>query len=152
MIRRVCRRLFYLALGTVIVLLLLLGLLIWRLIEEPIPLNLLTPYIETALPSTLNGLQLNVQDVVLAWHRQAKRIVLSARDVHLRDAQGIVDASLPAVDVTLNLPMLLRQRVAALNKVYINGAHFHVQADTYHPHELEPTAHLIPMLPPLHTL
>ncbi len=118
----------------VAVLLLLLVALIWRLVEEPISLTLLTPYIETALPPALTGLQIDVQDVVLAWHRQAKRIVLSARDTHLRDAQGTIDASLPTVDVTLNLPMLLRQRVAALNKVYIDGAQFHVKTDPENPH------------------
>lgn len=126
-IRRVCRWLLYLASATVFVLLLSLSLLIWCLIEAPIPLTLLTPYVETALPTSLAGLQLDVQDVVLAWQRQAKRIVLSARDVHLRGPQGIIDASLPTVDVTLNLPMLLRQRVVVLNKVYIHGANAHVQ-------------------------
>ncbi len=139
-IRRVCRWLLYLAFATVSVLLLSLSLLIWRLIEAPIPLTLLTPYVETALPTSLTGLQLDVQDVVLAWQRQAKRIVLSARDVHLRGPQGIIDASLPTVDVTLNLPMLLRQRVVALNKVYIHGAHVHVQTAPQRTRKPSPTA------------
>lgn len=131
MIRRVCSRLVRTALVMIMVLLLLLVVFIWRLVEEPIPLNLLTPYIETALPPSLTGLQVDVQDVVLAWHRQAKRIVLSARDIHLRDAQGIVDASLPAIDVTLNLRTLLRQHAVALNKVYIDGAQVHLQVGTH---------------------
>lgn len=128
MIRRVCSRLFRIALDLFIVLLLSIIGFIWHLSKRPIPLNLLTPYIETALPPALTGMQIDVQDVVLAWHRQAKRIVLSARNMHLRDAQGILDATLPAVDVTLNLMTLLRQRVVALNKVYIDGAQFHLQA------------------------
>ncbi len=127
MIRRLCGRLFRIVLGLVVVLVVLISLLIWRLAEKPISLNLLTPYIETVLPSSLSGLQMDVQDVVLAWHRQAKRIALSARGVHLRDTHGTVDATLPAVNVTLNLPKLLRQRVVALNKVYIDGAQVHVQ-------------------------
>ncbi len=149
-IRRVCSRLFFIALGLVTVLLLLIALFIWRLAEEPIPLNLLAPYIEAALPPSLSGLQIDVQDVALAWHRQAKRIVLSARDMHLRDAQGIVDATLPTVDVTLNLPALLRQRVVALNKVYIDGAQIHLQHnadDTRQPKPSSSRGLLIPTSP-----
>ncbi len=146
-IRRVCSRLVRIALTIVIVVLLLFGLFIWRLVEEPIPLNLLTPYIETALPRSLTGLQIDVQDVVLAWHRQAKRIVLSARDIHLRDAQDIVDASLPTVDVTLNLQTLLRQRVVALNKVYIDGAQFHLPASTDETRDTKSTAQSALLLP-----
>lgn len=127
MIRRLCSWFFRILLGLVIVSVVLIALLIWRLAEKPISLNLLTPYVETVLPASPSGLQVDVQDVVLAWHRQAKRIVLSARDVHLRDAHGAVDAALPAVNVTLNLPKLLRQRVVALNKVYIDGAKIYAQ-------------------------
>ncbi len=126
MIRRLCRIL----LSLVIVFVVLIALLIWRLAEQPISLKLLTPYIETVMPSSLAGLQMDVQDVVLAWHRQAKRIVLSARDVHLQDTHGAVDATLPAVNITLNLPKLLRQRTVALNNVYIDGAQVHVRDDS----------------------
>ena len=129
-IRRVCSRLLRIVLGMVIALLLVLAVLIWRLVEAPIPLNLLTPYVETALPPSLTGLQVDVQDVALAWNRRAKRIVLSARGLHLRGPQGLVDASLPTVDVTLRLRTLLRQRVVALNNVYIDGAQLHLQAST----------------------
>ena len=127
MIRRVYSRLWRVALGVAITVLLLIGVFIWRLAEEPIPLNLLTPYIETALPDSLTGLQVDVQEVVLAWRREARRLVLSARGMHLRTAQGAVDATLPTVDVTLSLPALLRRRAVALNHVYIDNAQFHVQ-------------------------
>ncbi len=130
-IRRVCSRLLVITLGMGLILLLLSVAFISYLMIKPIPLNLLTPYIEAVLPPALTGLQIDVQDVVLAWHGRAKRIVLSARDIHLRDAQGIIDATLPAVDVTLNLTTLLHQRVVALNKVYIDGAQFHLQAHAH---------------------
>jgi hypothetical protein len=123
-----------------IALLLLLAVLIWRLVEAPIPLTLLTPYIETVLPPSLTGLQVDVQDIALAWHRQAKRIVLSARGIHLRGPQGIIDATLPTVDVTLRLRTLLRRRVVALNHVYIDDAQFHVQAHAARPRLISPTS------------
>jgi hypothetical protein len=139
-IRRVCGRLWRIALAIVIVLLLSLVVFIWRLAKAPIPLKLLTPYIETVLPPSLTGLQIDVQNVFLAWHRRAKRMVLSARDVHLRDPQGVVDATLPTVDVTLRLRALWRQRVVALNHVYIDGAQFHLRT-------AEPDAHPRLILP-----
>ncbi len=147
MIRRLFSRLFRIVLGLVVVLTVLMSLLIWRLSKEPLSLNLLTPYIEDLLPSSLSGMQMNVQDVVLAWHRQTKRIVLSARNVHLRDAHGTVDATLPAVNVALNLPKLIGQRIVALNKVYIDGAQVHVQHVPRDTGDDEPTDPSQPAMP-----
>ena len=108
--------------------LLLTGFFIWRLIEEPIPLTLLTPYLEAVLPASPNGLQMDVQEVVLAWRREARRLVLSARGMRLRAPHGMIDATLPTVDVTLSLPALLRRRAVALSHVYVDNAHIHVRA------------------------
>lgn len=149
MVRRVCSRLCRIALGTVIVLFLLLLVCIWRLVEKPVSLKLLTPYIDMLLPPSFTGLQMDVQDVVLAWHRQANRIVLSAHGIHMRDAQGLVDVSLPTVDVTLSLQTLLRQRAMALKKVYIDGAQLHLQTGT---HDLRSPPTPLSMLSALETV
>ena len=98
--------------GLVVLLLSLGGLLLWRLAAGPMSVNFLTPYLEEALAASFSGRHIAVQDSVLVWHRQAYRLEFQARQVRVIAYDGTTIATLPIVDITLNLKALVRGTVA----------------------------------------
>jgi uncharacterized protein YhdP len=106
--------------GLVVLLLSLGGLLLWRLAAGPMSVNFLTPYLEAALAASFSGRQIAVQDSVLVWHRQVNRLEFQARHVRVMADDRTTVATLPIVDVTLNLKALVRGTVA-LKSINLEG-------------------------------
>lgn len=100
-------------LGGLVVLSVVLGsLLFWRLSAGPMSLSFLTPYLEDALTASLAGRSVDVQDTILAMDVAGRSMDLRARDVTIRDADDVILATLPAIDVRLSLQALFGGTVA----------------------------------------
>ncbi|MGQ4806718.1 hypothetical protein NKDENANG_00053 [Candidatus Entotheonellaceae bacterium PAL068K] len=120
MIYRTLKRLLWVIAGLCLLVAVLGGLFLWRLSVRPIHLGFLRSPLENALAS-LSGRSIDVADTVLAWDVEGSRVDLRARQVTIRDADNVVLATIPAVDVSLSVPALLRRRLA-LTAVDIEGA------------------------------
>lgn len=108
--------------------LLLGGLLAWRLSHGPLPLGILTPYLEEALTTALAGQRTEVQETALVWDREAHHLELRTRQVTIWNQTEAVLATIPAVDVRLSLQALLHGTVA-LTAVRIAGGHLRLSRD-----------------------
>ena len=95
--------------GLVVLLVVLSGLLVWRLATGPMSVNWLTPYLEEALSTPSR--RIDIQDTVLVWQRDTQSLELQARQVQVLDHEAPL-ATLPIVDVTLNLAALMHGRLA----------------------------------------
>ncbi len=98
------------------------ALLAWRLSTGPMPLGFLTPYLEQALTASLVGYQIELQDTHLAWDVEARNLDLRAYRVTVRESNGRVLATLPAMSVALSLQALWHGTVA-LTAVDLRDAH-----------------------------
>lgn len=128
MIRRTVKVFLWVFCACVALTVVLSGLLVWRLSVSPLSLGFLTPYLEEALTDSLSGRHVEVQETVLAWNTRRRNLDLRARAVTIRDDQGSVLATLPAVDVTLSRRALLRGTVA-LTAINIEGAQVTLRRD-----------------------
>lgn len=91
-------------------LIILTGLLAWRLASGPIALDFLTPFLEQAL--SRGPYRATIGATVLRWHGFHHPLGLDASDVVIRDADGTTLASIPALTMGLSAPALLRGEIA----------------------------------------
>ena len=99
-------------LGALVALTLIVGgVFVWRIAQGPVQLDFLTPRIEAALSDGAGDFDVRVGTTVLAWEGWPETFALRVRDLRAsRDGQTV--ARLPAVDLRLSLPALVRGTVA----------------------------------------
>jgi uncharacterized protein YhdP len=120
-VRRSTRILLEVLIGFLAGLALLSGVTVWRLSQDPLELNFLTPYLEQALTGEESGFSAEVGSTVLTWSGISRTLDLRARQVRLRDSQDFTVATLPEVSINLSL-RALAQGVVAPTEIDIIGA------------------------------
>jgi hypothetical protein len=97
--------------GLVAGLMIAAALLFWRLNQGPIPLDVLTPYLEQALSADERGIRARIGSTRLIWAGWDRAVDLRASDVQAVATGGGVIAALPDIAIRLSLPELARGRV-----------------------------------------
>jgi hypothetical protein len=95
-----------------LVLLLSAAVLAWRLSQGPVTLNAFAPYIASAFSDLAPGFRFRIEGAELRWTSLARPPELSVRDVRITDAQDVVIAGLPRMEVRLSSAALLRGALA----------------------------------------
>ena len=88
----------------------LLGLLAWRLSSGPIEADFLTPYLESAMSE--GGARLSLGGTLVRWDGFARPLAFVAIDLRLADPEGGTIATVPEVELALNVPRLLVGSIA----------------------------------------
>jgi len=91
---------------------LMLGALFFQLSRGPISLSFLTPLIEQALNSTLDGPSIALHDTVLTWESEASQLDIRATGLQVIDSEGNVQATIPEMSVTFSARALMRGLIA----------------------------------------
>ena len=86
---------------------------IWRLMQGPIELNWLTPYVQAAFDRSGIGLKVAISGVRLGIDRSAHQLDLRAENVRVSLPGGEPLASFPEMATSFGLGALLRGRLAA---------------------------------------
>jgi len=94
------------------VLILVSGFALWRLMQGPIDLDLLTPYIEGALNRSGDGLQIAISGGRLGIDRATGQLDLQVEGVRVAQSDGEPLAAFPEMSASFSLISLLRGRVA----------------------------------------
>jgi len=100
------------AIGAVIGVAILTGLLVWRLSGEPLSLSFLTPYLEKALSAEDGSFTTRLDDTVLTWEGWKRAVDIRLRGVRAIGPDGKVIASVPDMAVALSFRGLLHGVVA----------------------------------------
>lgn len=106
---RICLEVF---IGLIAGLMLLGGIVIWRLSSGPVNVDFLTPYLEAALSDEASGITVDIDETVLTWEGWSRTVDLRARRTRLIDAAGHRLAALPDVSVMLSMRALVQGKVA----------------------------------------
>jgi hypothetical protein len=85
---------------------------LWRLMQGPIELDRLTPYVEEALNRSIDGLQIAISGVRLAIDRDHRQFDLQLRGVHLSHPDGEPVAAFSEMSASFGLSSLLRGHLA----------------------------------------
>jgi hypothetical protein len=96
-------------------LLLFAGVFIWRAMNGPVSLGMLTPRLEAMINSGLKGMQLHFDDSILAWSEGRKLAHIQFIGVSVVDSNEAVIARVPRANITLSGPALLSGSVAPTN-------------------------------------
>jgi hypothetical protein len=111
-IRRTTLIVVEIAAGILGILLLVVGLGVWRLSSGPVELNFLTPYLVNALNPPDAANRVEIEGTVLTWAGWEHALEVHARNVRLYDSSGAVLASAPELNVDLSLRALADGMVA----------------------------------------
>ncbi|WP_370154968.1 AsmA-like C-terminal domain-containing protein [Ferrovibrio sp.] len=90
----------------------LAGLLVWRVSQAPLSLGFLVPYVAEALSLSEYGIAAEVDDVVLAWSEHDEALRLRIYNARYRAEGGRVAMRVPILDMALSGRALLRGVVA----------------------------------------
>jgi AsmA-like C-terminal region/Protein of unknown function len=89
-------------------LILVIAFCLWRLLQGPIELDRLTPYVEEALSRSTDGLQITVSGVRFAIDRDNHRLDLQLEGVRLSRPEGEPVAAFSEMSASFSLSALLR--------------------------------------------
>ncbi|NIJ42629.1 hypothetical protein FHS78_002934 [Parvibaculum indicum] len=106
----------------------LLAVFAWRLSTGPVPVSLLNQTIVDAVNPSLNGGELSLEDTVIAWSAEDRRLSLRLVGVELKGAQGNVVARVPQLSFRLSVPALLVGTVAPTT-IRLYGVEFAIIRD-----------------------
>jgi len=81
---------------------------LWRLMQGPVELDRLTPYVEEALNRSIDGLQIAISGVRFAIDRDHRQFDLRLRGVHLSRPDGEPVAAFSEMSASFSLSSLLR--------------------------------------------
>lgn len=112
MLRRSSRLLLEFVAGTFAIVALVIGVTLWRLSEGPLSVDFLTPYLEQALADVEKGLEVEVEETVLVWADWTRNPDVRARNIRVRNSDGLTLVALPEVAVGLSLHALVNGVVA----------------------------------------
>lgn len=107
--------------GIIAVLVLLVGVSLWRLSTGPVDLDFITPDIEAALSDPDGGISVEIGTTQLTWGGWRRTIDLHTQNVTVRDREGVTVAALPDVVIRLSLRALAQATVAP-TRVEVIGA------------------------------
>jgi Protein of unknown function/AsmA-like C-terminal region len=93
-------------------LILIIAFGLWRLIQGPIELDRLTPYVEEALSRSTDGLQIAISKVRLAVDRDNRQLDLQLEGVRLSRADGEPVAAFSEMSASFSLIALLHGNLA----------------------------------------
>ncbi len=93
-------------------LVILLGLLVWRVSEGPLPLDGIQPHLLAALGQLAAPYKVELGRTALDWGGDNTSLAIASRDVALYGPDGSLLAVVPQVEVGISLPALLMGRVA----------------------------------------
>ena len=114
------------ALAAVVILVLLFG--IWRLMQGPIELNWLTPYVEAAFQRSGIGLKMAISGVRFGIDRDTQAAGFAGRDVTVSLPDGEPLARLPEFSTAFGLGALLSGRLEP-TQVVIERPVLHLMRD-----------------------
>lgn len=121
--------LLFRVLGAILFLLLVgAGVLAWRLSQGPLPLDLLTPYIEDALDPPGEDFRLSIGHTLLTWERGDRELDLRATDVRAIGGDGAVLAAAPEIGISLSPTGLVRGELL-VSAVEVIGPHIELRRD-----------------------
>jgi len=120
-VRRILKIVLKATAGMVALLVLLAGLMLWRLASGPVNIDFVTPRVEELFASTVADHRLQIDDTVVRWDRKANNLELRAEGIGIIGPHGNKLAGVPAVDMKLRVPALLRG-VFAVSEARIEGA------------------------------
>ena len=83
----------------------LFGLAAWRLSSGPIEADFIAPYLESAMSSS--GTSLSLGKTVVRWDGFARPLTFVVDDLRLVDPEGEIIATVPEIELALNVPRLL---------------------------------------------
>jgi len=106
---------WFASLAAIAILIALLG--IWRLMQGPIALDWLAPYLETAFEHSGIGLKVAISGVRFGIDRSTHQLDLRAQDVHVSLPDGAPLASFPEMATRFALGELLHGRLTATQVV-----------------------------------
>ncbi len=84
------------------------GVLIWRVSQGPISLNVIAPYILEELNKSSGDLKFDVQDMVLVWRGWEEKFDVRMRGISVRQTDGHELLRMPAADVVFSSRALFR--------------------------------------------
>ena len=93
-------------------LILIAGAGLWRLMQGPIDLDLLTPYIQEALNRSVGGLRIAISGGRIGINRETHRLDLWIEGVRISQPDGEPLAAFPAMSADFTLDSLVRGRIA----------------------------------------
>lgn len=101
---------------------LLLGFLAYRLTHEgPIHLRFLVPYLEEAVNSPDQDLQVSIDDAVLTWAGWQRAVDVRSVNLHIRDRKGRELAIIPEASIAISARALMRGIIAP-SRIEVFGA------------------------------
>lgn len=113
MVLKSVRLIIEFTIGAVIGVVILGGLVIWRLSGEPVSLNFLTPYLEEALKAKDGAFTTHLDDTQLTWAGWDRALDIRLIGVRAVKRDGEVIASVPEMGVELSFRALLHGDIAA---------------------------------------
>ena len=111
--------------GLVGILILALGVLLWRLASSPIELDYLTSKVQQVASTLPGGFSLKLKGVELFWNRADRMIDLRAVDVTLIEPSGSSIVTSPEVDISLSVRALM-SGVIALSSFDLKDVRVHL--------------------------
>lgn len=93
-------------------LILVFGAGLWRLMQGPINLNVITPYIQEAFNHSADGLRITISAGFLGIDRETHQLDLWIEGVRISQSDGEPLATFPAMSAAFSLRSLLHGRVA----------------------------------------
>jgi len=98
-------------------LILIIGFSLWRLMQGPIELDRLTPYVEKALNRSTDGLHIDISGLRFAIDRNTHQLDLLVKGVHLSRPGGEPVAAFSEMSASFSLSSLLRGNLAPIRLV-----------------------------------
>ncbi len=115
--------------GVIAGVVLLAGIVFWRLSEGPVAIDFLVPYAEEALADFEDGNSVEVAETYLAWNAAQKAAEIRVRNAVVRGPDGEIIVSFPDVGVMLSLRALVQGSFAP-TEIEIKGAAIHLVRDS----------------------
>ena len=115
--------------GLILVVLVLAGLLVFRLSSGPIELEMFRDDIEQGLTNSRNGRPVTVGDVFLEWSSEDKRVLVTGNDIKMLDSEGNVAAEAERARIVLSSSALVMGDVEVLWLDLVDGWINVAQAD-----------------------
>lgn len=88
------------------------GLAAWRLDSGPVPLDFLTPHLESALNAQARGFEIDIDETLAVWAGWRNAIDIRATNVTVTSPEGEPVARVPELSLGLSLRALFRGKLA----------------------------------------
>jgi hypothetical protein len=122
-------RLFFEVLGSLVALLLIgLGLLLWRLSAGPIAIPFVTPILEAALAADDSPIEIDVGETWLDWSGLTRSMELRISGTSVRERQGRTVATIPEAWLTISARRLWRLELQP-EALRVAGLHLRLTRD-----------------------